>query len=171
VVGVAKTRDKALLKANDTIRKLFTYRHDILKALINEGYYLVVLPKGVAALPGADPKRLEVSEDRLVSLVGTLARVFYLATATRPADPEFEKQRDRQQYELRVKRLDVTLDNRLRVLFGEARLEKWVSGVEAYFDVHQPRSREQLQRTDPALFSIVEEVMAYTNHPDWRYRP
>jgi alpha-glucosidase len=171
VVGVAKTGDKALLKANDTIRKLFTYRHDILKALINEGYYLAVLPKGAAALSGADPKRLEVSEDRLVSLVGTLARVFYLATATRPADPEFEKQRDRQQYELRVKRLDVTLDNRLRVLFGEARLEKWVSGVEAYFDVHQPRSREQLQRTDPALFSIVEEVMAYTNHPDWRYRP
>ncbi|NQV33094.1 MAG: hypothetical protein HQ515_10395 [Phycisphaeraceae bacterium] len=35
--------DEALLKANDTIRKLFAYRHDILKALMAEGLRLVVL--------------------------------------------------------------------------------------------------------------------------------
>jgi len=35
--------DKALLKANDTIRKMFAYRHDILKALIADGVKLVVL--------------------------------------------------------------------------------------------------------------------------------
>ena len=35
--------DAALLKANDTIRKLFAYRHDILKALIADGVKLVVL--------------------------------------------------------------------------------------------------------------------------------
>jgi hypothetical protein len=35
--------DEALLKANDTIRKMFAYRHDILKALIADGYKLVVL--------------------------------------------------------------------------------------------------------------------------------
>jgi hypothetical protein len=37
--------DAAMLKANDTVRKMFAYRHDILKALINEGAKLVVLGK------------------------------------------------------------------------------------------------------------------------------
>jgi len=35
--------DEALLKANDTIRKMFAYRHDILKALMADGVKLVVL--------------------------------------------------------------------------------------------------------------------------------
>jgi hypothetical protein len=35
--------DDALLNANDTIRKLFAYRHDILKALMADGVKLVVL--------------------------------------------------------------------------------------------------------------------------------
>lgn len=35
--------DAALLKANDTVRKMFAYRHDILKALINHGVKMVVL--------------------------------------------------------------------------------------------------------------------------------
>jgi alpha-glucosidase len=35
--------DEAMLRANDTIRKMFAYRHDILKALIADGVKLVVL--------------------------------------------------------------------------------------------------------------------------------
>lgn len=35
--------DQAMLQANDTIRKMFAYRHDILKALINDDVKLVVL--------------------------------------------------------------------------------------------------------------------------------
>ena len=42
VVG-RQASDEALLKANDTIRKLFAYRHDLLKALIADGVKLVVL--------------------------------------------------------------------------------------------------------------------------------
>jgi hypothetical protein len=42
VIGRAAT-DPALIKANDTIRKMFAYRHDLLKALIAEGVKLVVL--------------------------------------------------------------------------------------------------------------------------------
>ncbi len=38
--------DEALLKANDTIRKMFAYRHDVLKALIADGVRLVVLGPG-----------------------------------------------------------------------------------------------------------------------------
>src|SRR5205814_8673253 len=43
VLGSRHVRDEALLRANDTIRKLFAYRHDILKALIADGARLVVL--------------------------------------------------------------------------------------------------------------------------------
>ena len=42
VIG-RRASDAALLKANDTIRKMFAYRHDILKALIADGVKLVVL--------------------------------------------------------------------------------------------------------------------------------
>ena len=52
VVG-RQARDEALLRANDTIRKMFAYRHDILKALINDGVKLVVLGRNekIADLP------------------------------------------------------------------------------------------------------------------------
>jgi hypothetical protein len=42
VVG-RRAGDEAMLKANDTIRKMFAYRHDLLKALIADGAKLVVL--------------------------------------------------------------------------------------------------------------------------------
>jgi len=45
--------DAALLQVNDTIRKMFAYRHDILKALIADGVRLVVLGRNesIADLP------------------------------------------------------------------------------------------------------------------------
>jgi len=45
--------DEALLAANDTVRKMFAYRHDILKALMAAGVKLVVLGRGerLADLP------------------------------------------------------------------------------------------------------------------------
>ncbi|MBB6053251.1 hypothetical protein [Armatimonas rosea] len=168
VVGVAKTRDSALLKANDTIRKLFAYRHDILKALIQAGISLAVLPKGYTRT-APDPRQLAISQEQLSDLVGLFARALYTTTATRPVDPEFEARRDKQQYELRVKRLDITFDNRLKALYGDQRLERWVSGVEAYFDTKKRGSREALKATDPALFALVLETFAYADHPDWRF--
>jgi alpha-glucosidase len=48
-----QARDETLLKANDAIRKMFAYRHDILKALIADGVKLVVLGRNekIADLP------------------------------------------------------------------------------------------------------------------------
>src|SRR5262249_22767606 len=43
VLGSKQVSDDALLKANDVIRKMFAYRHDILKAMIADGARLVVL--------------------------------------------------------------------------------------------------------------------------------
>jgi hypothetical protein len=219
--------DEALLDANDTIRKMFAYRHDILKALIADGVKLVVLgPKErLSDLPelkdvkGFDPlarildyspqaKLLVVAEENMLAnprqpLVGDnqviriFARALHSVCATRPVVPDWDKRsRAVQQYELRVKRLDVQFDAKLMELFDKAagtgkwkgtsainnRVAYWTAGVLAYFDAlgqdaapndaaHPITTREALQQYDPELFSLVHETMAYAGHVDWRYRP
>lgn len=46
IIASAGVSDVALLRANDVVRKMFAYRHDVLKALINDGARLVVLARG-----------------------------------------------------------------------------------------------------------------------------
>jgi alpha-glucosidase len=75
--------DAALLKANDTIRKMFAYRHDILKALIADGVRLVVLGRNeriadlpeyarIKNMPHSDPlaRTLEYTPDTKLVVVG-----------------------------------------------------------------------------------------------------
>ena len=101
-----------------------------------------------------------------------------------------------QQYELRVKRLDVRFDEKLKELFervtsagkwkGTAavhdRVAYWTEGVLAYFDAlgqdaapndaaYSINTREALKDYDPELFALVHETMAYDGHVDWRFKP
>lgn len=227
VLGSKHASDPGLLKANDTIRKMFAYRHDILKALIADGARLVVLGRGekLSELPefrdaakqtGFDevryadytPERklLVVPEENVLGrpndpfagkplVVSVFARALYRVTGLRPAIPDFEKQRSLQQYELRVKRLDVEFDKALGKLYDDAiakklwrgtpaardRVEYWAAGVEAYFDAagagFPPQgadrpitTREALKVYDPGLFELVDQTMAYWEHVDWRYK-
>jgi alpha-glucosidase len=220
--------DEALLKANDTIRKMFAYRHDLLKALIADGVKLVVLGRQekLADLPeyqtlkqanDFDPgarfleytpsaRLLVVSEENVLgdpseALVGNcllireFAKALYYVTGTRPVDPGWNNRgRDVQQYELRVKRLDVQFDQKLQEIYAAAlsagrwkgtaaardRVEYWAAGVLAYFDAtgqdaapadapHPIATRAALQAYDAALYDLVNETMAYDGHVDWRY--
>jgi hypothetical protein len=227
VLGSKHVSDEALLKANDIIRKMFAYRHDILKAMIADGVRLVVLgrqeklsslPEFKDAKDRADfdevryldytpnLKLLVVPEENVLGLpqepfagkcmvVTVFARALYQVTGLRPVDPNFEKQRNRQQYELRVKRMDIGFDQKLGTLYDEAmskglwkgapaahhRIEYWAAGVEAYFDAagagfppnlaDRPiTTREALKAYDPALYALVDETMAYTGHVDWRFQ-
>jgi hypothetical protein len=227
ILGSDLVGDEAMLKANDTIRKMFAYRHDILKAMIADGARLVVLGRleKLSSLPefreskslggfeevrflDYDPKLklMVVPEENVLGLssdpfageglvVGLFARGLYRTTATRPIDPDFDKRPQKQQYELRVKRLDVEFDQRLQKAYDEAlagglwkgsaaardRVEYWASGVEAYFDAsgssHSPdgadrpiATREALKAYDPGIYALVDETMAYRGHVDWRYR-
>jgi hypothetical protein len=226
VLGSKHASDEALLRANDVIRKMFAYRHDILKAMIAEGARLVVLGTNeklsdlpeFAALskkPGFDAVRyvdytpelklLVVPEENVLgsptdpfagkSLTASLfAKVLYRIAGMRPVDPDFEKQRAKQQYELRVKRLDVDFDARVAKLHEAARskglwrgtpaghdkVEYWAAGVEAYFDAagsglpphgaDRPiTTREMLKAYDPELWTLVDETMAYRERVDWRF--
>jgi hypothetical protein len=63
--------DPALLRANDIVRKLFAYRHDILKALIVDGVRLVVLGREeqLADLPEFGAAGVPAGVDRLARVV------------------------------------------------------------------------------------------------------
>jgi dipeptidyl aminopeptidase/acylaminoacyl peptidase len=227
VLGSARVRDEALLKANDTIRKMFAYRHDVLKAMIAEGARLVVLGRRekLSDLPefkaakkeagfdevryldySAEHKLMVVPEENVLGLpgegladrclvIGVLARGLYRVCGLRPAIADFDRRRDKQQYELRVKRLDVEFDRKVRKAHEAARdkglwkgttadrgpVEYWAAGVEAYFDAggdgpaphladRPVTTREALKAYDPDLYALVAETMAYGGHVDWRYR-
>ena len=228
VIG-RQTSDEAMLKANDTIRKMFAYRHDILKALIADGVKLVVLgqKEKLADLPEfknasitnfdltarfvdytPEKKLLVVAEENVMGnpnekWVGAcqeireFAKALYYVCGTRPADTNWNNRgRDVQQYEMRVKRLDVQFDEKLKQLYETAtgknkwkgtaavndRVEYWAEGVLAYFDAtgqdaapndaaHPINTREALKEYDPDLYALVNETMAYDGHADWRYKP
>jgi hypothetical protein len=128
-------------------------------------------------------------------VVSVFARGMYRVAGLRPVDPEFEKQRNRQQYELRVKRLDVEFDRKVAALHDAAskqklwagtaaardRFEYWSAGVEVYFDAagtgtppngaERPiTTREALKAYDPELYALVDETFAYRERVDWRAR-
>src|SRR5262249_47495821 len=163
VLGSKNVSDEALLRANDTVRKMFAYRHDVLKALIADGARLVVLGrkeklsdlpefKDVKDKAGFDEVRyleytprlklMVVPEENVLGLprepfagkcvvVGLFARALYQVTATRPVIADFDKRRDKQQYELRVKRLDVEFDERLKKTYEAAMAGKLWKGTAA----------------------------------------
>lgn len=229
VVG-RQASDQALLNANDTIRKMFAYRHDILKALIADGIKLVVLgsSESIADLPefrslgdkksvdalarslsyNPEMKLLVVGEENVLGhpqaprvgdnqVIRVLAEALFRVTSARPVDPNWENRgRDVQQYELRVQRLDVRFEEKVRKAFesaiGQSKwkgtaathepVAYWVAGVLAYFDAagqgaaphdtaHPITSREALKAYDPELFGLVAETMAYEGHVDWRLKP
>jgi hypothetical protein len=179
VVGRAAS-DEALLKANDTIRKMFAYRHDILKALINDGAKLVVLGKGerISDLPetageGIDhlarfleytpkTKVIIVSEENVASaphdiltgdnqIIRLFARAVYDVCAQRPVDPNWDKRgRDVQQYELRVQRLDTRFKESLERLHESARAKNLWKGTRAFTDVSEYWARGVLAYFDAA---------------------
>lgn len=229
VIG-RQASDEALLKANDTIRKMFAYRHDILKALIADGVKLVVLGRNehLSDLPEytqmknmtnldlishtldytPELKLLAVGEENVLGdiskpgvgdcmVIREFAKAFYQVCGFRPVDPNWNNRgREVQQYELRVKRLDVQFGEKVQQLFEAARekglwkgtpasqsaAEYWAEGVLAYYDAtgqqaaagdapHAIRTREVLKEHDPDLYTLVNETMAYDGHVDWRYHP
>lgn len=226
VLGSKHVSDEALLRANDVIRKMFAYRHDILKAMIADGVRLVVLGRNekLSDLPEfkeakkkagfdevryldytGDLKLMVVPEENVLGLPGdpfagrcmvisVFARGLHTVCGLRPVIADFDQRREKQQYELRVKRLDIDFDKKLRKAHEAARdkglwkgtpagrdhVEYWAVGVEAYFDaagdVPPPlaeqaiTTREALKAYDPDLYTLVAETMAYREHVDWRQK-
>jgi hypothetical protein len=163
VIGRGAT-DDAMLRANDIVRRMFAYRHDILKALIAEGAKLAVLGPNerVADLPEyqqladkskVDPtlrllpydpetKLLIVAQENILAnprdrYVGDCQVVRVLADAIyRVAGrrPVIPDYRGNQQYELRVTRLDTNFDQTITALFEKAKAASRWKGASASAD-------------------------------------
>jgi len=142
----------------------------------------------------ASPRDPSVGANQVIRVFAT---ALHRVTGTRPVDPNWEKRgREVQQYELRVKRLDIRFDEKLKDLFEKAtaagkwkgtaaihdRAAYWTAGVLAYFDAlgqdappndaaHPIATREALKDYDPDLHALVNETMAYDGHADWRFAP
>jgi hypothetical protein len=156
--------EAALLHANETIRRMFAYRHDILKALIYDGVRLVVLgsSESLADLPevraaggtgAADPnlryltytpelKLLVVDEanvvadpDRMYVGDNQVIRVFADALyRVTGLRPADPEFRPSQQYELRVTRLDISFDEAVRSLYDRTLADGRWRGTQAIAD-------------------------------------
>jgi hypothetical protein len=155
-------------------------------------------PNARALSYNADCKLVVVGEEQILPpakspksagspVIGEFAKALYVVTGTRPVDPNWEKRgRDVQQYELRVKRMDIQFDEKLKQAYESAmgkglwkgapaaqdRVEYWAAGVQAYFDAageSKVATRNQLKDYDSELFALVHETMAYQDRQDWRF--
>jgi alpha-glucosidase len=145
-------------------------------------------------------------------VIRVFAKAIYYVTGMRPVDPNWDsrprwiwqqsafaretKPLRRRLYELRLERMDIRFDEKLKLFYDSAvskgrwkgtaaihsRVEYWAEGALAYFDAvgtaapapndaHHPiTTREALKEYDPDLFALVDETMAYKGKVDWRYR-
>ena len=195
--------DEAMLKANNTIGKMFSYRHDILKTLITNGVKLVVLGRNerLVDLPELKnisdtnvdltirfmnytpaTKLLVVPEENVLAnpnddnvgpclVIREFADAICAVCGTRPVDTNWNSRgRDVQQYELRVKRVDIQFDEKLGQIYESAmtrgmwkdtpavqdRTAYWAEGVLAYFDA---------AGQEGAPFKETDKIADFTGSP------
>lgn len=226
LLGSDKPVDAALLEANYLIRNMFNYRHDILKPMIDDGLRVVILGEDekITDVPecndlkdekwrvlGCSPQQMVIvcGQENLLAgpndkyageniLIKEFARAAYVMTGLREIDEEFEKRRQKQQYELYgVQRMDKRFDAELKGLYEKAMEEKlwentlaakdcfeyWAEGVQSWFDCNREstngkpngmhnhvNTREELESYDPDLAKLIAKVFRHTERVDWRYR-
>jgi hypothetical protein len=162
-----------VLKTSEVVPRFLDYRKEIKLLVVPEENVL-----GLADEPFAGR----------CMVISVFAKALHQVAGLRPVDASFAKQRVKQQYELRVERLDVEFDKKLDKAFQAAmskglwketaaardRVEYWAAGVGAYFDAagqsQRPATREALKAYDPELHALVDVTMAYTGHADWRVK-
>jgi dienelactone hydrolase len=169
-------------KSIDVLARGLDYRPDTKLLVVNEENVL------------ADPADPNVGCNQVIRV---FANALHEVAGRRPVDPNWDNRaRTVQQYELRVKRLDIRFDQELKELFARAMTAEkwrgtravhdhvayWTAGVLAYLDAagqdaapkdaaHPVNTREAFARYDPELFAVVRETMAYEGHVDWRLEP
>jgi alpha-glucosidase len=168
--------------------------------------------RGGGGLIGQEPRKiLCVGQENLLptrgdpnrgesTLIRTFACALYQVTGQRPIDMDFENlpDRRRQQYELRVQRMDERFDAKLKAFYEEAmekglwrdtlaaksRMDYWAEGVLSWFDANRQsptgtpdglhnrvNTREELEEYDPKLAELIAEVFLHPTRFDWRYQP
>jgi alpha-glucosidase len=194
ILSSAQVSDAALYEARYLIDKLLGGRQDILKAMIKAGCrFMVMAPSEMTTdVPeqrhmnkaywdkrarGLGGKLSSCGEENLLNLKGDRYRNENILI--------HEFNHALHQQGLRV--VDPTFDKRLRAAYKRAMdkglwkgtyvatnpSEYWAEGAQAYFDCMRPQfganTREKLQKYDPDLFALVDEVYKQSTFRYVRY--
>jgi alpha-glucosidase len=194
ILGSDKVSDAALLEARYLIDQLLGRREDILKALIADGCrFMVMAPTEMTTdVPeqrhmnkaywdrrarGLGGKLSSCGEENLLNLRGDRYRQENILIH------EF----NHAIHQRGLRRVDPTFDKRLREAYKRAMdkglwkgtyvatdpSEYWAEGAQAYFDCMRPQyganTREKLQKYDPDLFALVDEVYKQSKFRYARY--
>jgi hypothetical protein len=194
ILSSAKVSDAALLEARYLIDQLLGEREDILKAMLKAGCrFMVMAPTEMTTdVPeqrtwdkaywdrrarGMGGKLSSCGEENLLNLKGDRYNRENILIH------EFNHAIHQQG----LRAVDQTFDSRLRSAYNKAmeqglwkgtylttnHSEYWAEGVQAYFDCMRPQyganTREKLQKYDPDLFAMVDEVYKHSKFHYIRY--
>jgi hypothetical protein len=194
ILSSAKVSDAALLEARYLIDQLLGRREDILKAMIRDGCrFMVMAPTEMTSdVPeqrhmnkaywdrrarGLGGRLSSCGEENLLNLKGDRYRQENILIH------EF----NHAVHQRGLRAVDPTFDKRLRAAYKRATDkglwkgtyvatnpdEYWAEGAQAYFDCMRPQyganTREKLQKYDPDLFALADEVYRQSKFRYVRY--
>jgi hypothetical protein len=197
IFSSAKVSDEALFEARYLIDKMLCEREDVLKAMIQRSCrFMVMAPTEMTTdVPeqrhmkndpktnwdtrarGLGGKLTSCGEENLLNLKGDRYKQENILIH------EFSHAVHQQG----LKEVDPTFDGRLRKAYTKAmdkelwkgtyvatnHSEYWAEGVQAYFDCMRPQfganTREKLEKYDPDLFALVDEVFKQSKFRYERY--
>jgi hypothetical protein len=144
-----------VLGPDERISDLPDYKNAIPKSSDHTARFLDYAPQTTLLVVGQENVLAEPKDPYATGcqVIRAFAKALYYVTGTRPVDPNFSNRgRTVQQYELRVQRMDVRFDEKLKKVYDRAitkglwkataavhnRVEYWAEGLLAYFDAIGP---------------------------------
>jgi alpha-glucosidase len=197
ILSSAKVSDEALYEARYLIDKLLGEREDILKAMIKSGCRFMVMAPTEMTTDVPEQRHLKNDpktnwDTRARGLGGKLSSCGEENLLNLKGDRYRQENILIHEFNHAIHRhglhtVDPTFDSRLEKAYDNAkskglwkgtyvienRAEYWAEGAQAYFDCMRPQfganTREKLQKYDPDLFKLVDEVYRQSKYRYVRY--
>jgi alpha-glucosidase len=194
ILSSAKVSDVALLEARYLIDQLLGQREDILKAMIKSGCrFMVMAPTEMTTdVPEQRHWNKQYWDRRARGMGGKLSscgeeNLLNLRGDRYSRENILIHEFNHAVHQQGLRAVDPTFDKRLRGTYKKAMERKlwkgtysatnaaeyWAEGVQAYFDCMRPQyganTREKLQKYDPDLFALVDEVYKQSKFRYVRY--
>src|SRR5262245_54802734 len=197
ILSSAKVSDAGLIEARHLIDQLLGERSDILKAMIKAGCRFMVMSPTEMTTDVPEQRRLKNDpktnwDKRARGLGGKLSSCGEENLLNLKGD-RYNKENilihefNHAIHQHGLRAVDPTFDGRLREAYKKAMAkdlwkgtylttnhsEYWAEGAQAYFDCMRPQyganTREKLQKYDPDLFALVDEVYKQSKFRYVRY--
>jgi hypothetical protein len=197
ILSSAKVSDEALYEARYLIDQLLGQREDILKAMIKRGCRFMVMATNEMTTDVPEQRHLKNDpktdwDKRARGLGGKLSSCGEENLLNLKGD-RYNKENilihefNHAIHQQGLREVDPTFDKRLREIYKKAmdnglwkgtylttnHGEYWAEGAQAYFDCMRPQyganSREKLEKYDPDLFNLLDEVYKQSQFRYVRY--